>query len=328
MKKIRIAIIGASEIAYRRFMPALSKDDRFEYVGVAIEREQDIEKADNFKRDYGGEIIQGYDNAILRNDVDAIYVPQPPALHYGFGKKVLTANKHLFMEKPFTISRTNTEELIKIAEQNNLAVVENYMFRFHKQIDEFIMLAKKDEIVGKVERFEVCFSFPQRATTDFRYNKSLGGGALFDCGGYTIMLSDILLDRKGHIKSFKPSVSSDFDVDIGGEGLMISDTYSCKFSFGMAHPYNCYAKAFGTKGVLVAPRVLTAPFDFDVKFDFLGLDGSLVKQIDVGCDDTFLKSIDNFYNCIVSKQNRENNYELIERQSKMIDEVLVLGGMK
>ena len=325
MNKIRIAIIGASEIAYRRFMPALLKDDRFEYVGVAIEREQDTERAKAFKRDYGGEIINGYDSAIYRNDIDAIYVPQPPALHFGFGKKVLESQKHLFMEKPFTTSNKNSKTLIELASKNNLAVVENYMFRFHKQVERFIGLTKEG-IVGKINKFEIRFSFPQRETTDFRYNKSLGGGALFDCGGYTIMLSDILLERKGKIIDFNSSFAEGFDVDVGGAGIMENDKCSCYFSFGMMHTYNCYAKAYGEKGILVAPRVLTAPCDFDVKFDLLDLDGKLVKQMDVGCDDTFLKSINNFYNCIVDEKMRKDNYNLILRQSKMIEYVINFRG--
>ena len=321
MKRIRLVIIGASEIAYRRFMPALLKDARFEYVGVAIEREQDVEKANCFLEDYGGEIIHSYDEAISRKDVDAVYVPQPPALHFGFGKRILETGKHLFMEKPFTIKYEDSKHLIELAKEKNLAVIENYMFRFHKQIKAFINLSKENNIVGKINKFEVRFSFPQRSINDFRYNKALGGGALFDCGGYTIMMSDILLDRKGLLVSFEPEYTSDFEVDIGGKGVFQSNDCTCEFSFGMAHPYNCYAKAYGDRGTLVAPRVLTAPSEFDVVFEILDNDSNLTKTIDIGADDTFLKSIDNFYNCIINDDTRRENYALIMRQSKIIEEI-------
>ena len=36
MKKIRIGIICPSEIAFRRFLPSLEKEENFTYVGVAI----------------------------------------------------------------------------------------------------------------------------------------------------------------------------------------------------------------------------------------------------------------------------------------------------
>ena len=182
--------------------------------------------------------------------------------------------------------------------------------------------------MGDVDKYEVRFSFPRRSTNDFRYNKSLGGGALFDCGGYTIMLADILLEGRGKILDFAFEYLDGFEVDMGGMGRMTNEERECCFSFGMAHPYNCYLKARGTKGVLIAPRVLTAPSDFDVKFDLLDNHGDMVKQIDVGMDDTFLKSIDNFYNCIVDPSARDKNVNRILRQAKLVEELKRIGEAK
>ena len=47
MKKIRLGILGTSEIAFRRFLPALKKHNEFEYIGVAsrnIERQNHLLK--------------------------------------------------------------------------------------------------------------------------------------------------------------------------------------------------------------------------------------------------------------------------------------------
>lgn len=328
MEKIRIAIFGASEIAYRRFLPALSQDKRFEYVGVAYEREQDAQKALDFKTNFGGKIFTSFSEVLNDSSIDAVYVPQPPALHFGFGKRVLESGKHLFMEKPFTIDLADSQTLLNIAQDKKLAVIENYMFRFHNQIRSFKELSQNEDLIGKLDKYEVRFSFPRRATTDFRYNKKIGGGALFDCGGYTIMLSDILLDKQGQLTQFHPIYSNEFEVDIGGEGRFERNKLICDFSFGMDNPYYCYAKAFGDKAVLVANRVLTAPFGFDVNFDVLDLSGNITKQINVGTDDSFLKSIDNFYNSISNNVIRMENYEIILRQAKMIDKVKTLGDMK
>jgi len=328
MAKIRIAILGASEIAYRRFLPALIKDQRFEYVGVAYEREQDAEKVLDFKANYGGHIFTSFNDVFNDPSVDAVYVPQPPAFHFSFGKRVLESGKHLFMEKPFTIDLKDTQTLINIAKDKKLGVVENYMFRFHKQIKAFQDLVLNEDLIGKVKKYEVRFSFPRRATTDFRYNKKLGGGALFDCGGYTIMLSDILLARKGQITAFRPIYSDEFEVDIGGEGLFENKGLKCEFSFGMDNPYFCYAKAYGEKGILIANRVLTAPSDFDVNFDILDSLGNIIRQINIGIDDSFLKSIDNFYKAVSENEIRKENYEIITRQAEMIEKVKALGGIK
>jgi len=331
-KTISIGILGASEIAFRRFLPALTKDARFHYVGVAYYREQDAEKVKAFKEQFGGEVFFGFDSLIHNPDVDAIYVPQPPALHFQYGKQVLEAGKHLFMEKPFTTDEAKTKELIELAKAKDKATIENYMFRFHKQIDRFAEIAHSG-LIGQLDHFEVRFAFPLRQLNDFRYNKALGGGALLDCGGYTIMLSNILVGGDGQIHPNQPLFEKEkgFEVDMGGSGTMVSSSAGtrCLFSFGMDHEYACYAKAFGSKGVLVAPRVLTAPSDFDVKFQTWDQNqATLQQEIEIGIDDSFLKSIDNFYSAVISSEKREENYSRILKQAHFIEAMQSFGGLK
>jgi len=330
MKPVRVAILGASEIAFRRFLPAIQKDPRFEYVGVAYYRDQDIGKAQSFKSQYGGEVFLGFERVLQDPTIDAVYVPQPPALHYQYGKAVLEANKNLFMEKPFTTSLAWSQELVDEAKTKHLAVTENYMFRFHKQIEEFLKIAKSG-ILGRIDHYEVRFSFPLRQQNDFRYLKALGGGALLDCGGYTIMLTDILIGGDGVLQPNKPVFEKGFEVDMKGSGKIVSrsGSSSCSFSYSMDDEYACYAKAFGSEGVLVAPRVLTASCDFDVKFQLYKQDGlTLMKEIEVGTDDSFLKSLNNFYEAINSPDNREANYSRILKQAQFIEQMQTFGGLK
>lgn len=332
MDKIRIGILGASEIAFRRFLPALKKESNFVYAGVAYYRNEDIEKAKSMQSQFGGTVVLGFDKMINDNSIDAIYVPQPPALHYKYGKQVLESGKHLFMEKPFTTDIEDTTELIEIAKKHNLAATENYMFRFHNQIASFLELANSS-IIGVVDHFEVRFSFPLRAKTDFRYLKEMGGGALLDCGGYTIMLSNILVGGDGCILPNKPLFEKEkgFEVDMGGSGLMYSKStgIKCYFSFGMDSDYSCYVKAFGSKGSLLAPRVLTAPSDYDVNIEEYDKDfKNRIALHHIGADDSFIKSLDNFYNCINVLSEREENFSLILKQAGYIEQMQKNGGIK
>ena len=95
---IRIGIICPSEIAFRRFLPALKKAaDKFAFAGVAIatpeewfgdlsnvteeqialQQAKELEKAETF----GGKVFRGYETIIKSDEIDAIYLPLPPALH-------------------------------------------------------------------------------------------------------------------------------------------------------------------------------------------------------------------------------------------------------
>lgn len=320
MKKIKIAILGASEIAFRRFLPALMKDERFEYVGVAYYREQDALKAQEFQNKYGGLIFHSFEEVFDDDNIDAVYVPQPPALHFQYGKKVLESKKHLFMEKPFTTKYNDTCELLNMAKKNNLAVTENYMFKYHKQIQEFIKYSN-DGTIGKVKEYRVKFCFPLRDSNDFRYIKKLGGGALLDCGGYTILLSDMLTNFEGTLFPNEPIYESGFEVDMHGSGKIISNNLICNYYYGMNDKYECSAYAFGEKGVLFADRIFTAPPDYNVIFLLKYYDGHEEKII-VGNDDTFLKSINSFYECIVDDEKRLKCYNDIERQSNLIEQII------
>ena len=135
MDKIRLGVICPSEIAFRRFMPALKTlTDEIEYVGVAhasksewVEDQNsdkldfekilnnDLNKAQKFAEEYGGLIFNSYRELITSNKVDAIYMPLPPALHYKWANEALLNNKHVFLEKPATTSFLDTNQLVDVA---------------------------------------------------------------------------------------------------------------------------------------------------------------------------------------------------------------------
>ena len=278
MEKVRIGIICPSEIAFRRFMPAIQKCESAEYIGVAHANANEWygdsnpdeklilsekEKAENFQKEYGGKVFDSYADLLSSDDVDAVYLPLPPALHYRWGKKVLEAGKHLFLEKPSTISFETTKELTEIAEENDLALHENYMFQFHSQID---LIKKEIEkgTIGEVRLYRIAFGFPFRGKNDFRYNKELGGGALLDCGGYTVKLASILLGETAEIYVPKLNYRDDLDVDIYGSATMINDSgVTAQLSFGMDNSYKCELEVWGSTGTIFTNRILTAPVGFE-----------------------------------------------------------------
>ncbi len=154
---INIGIICPSEIALRRFMPALVKINDFNFIGVAHADKSEWEgsndeiikseknKASLFVEQHGGKLFSSYSSLINSNEVDAIYFPLPPSLHYHWGKKALLSGKHILLEKPATTKLDDTTDIIKTARNNNLAVHENYMFIFHNQIAEIKRLSVQEK---------------------------------------------------------------------------------------------------------------------------------------------------------------------------------------
>lgn len=339
---IRIGIICPSEIAFRRFLPALQEaGERFKFaaIGIAspeewfgdlttvsqkqIEEQQANErtKAQSFIDQYGGEIIVGYRNLVSSDKVDAAYIPLPPALHYQWAKTALESGKHVFVEKPSTTSLAETEELINLASEKGLALHENYMFIYHSQIDVINKVVESGEI-GEVRLYRITFGFPMRAKNDFRYNKALGGGALLDAGGYCLKYANHLLGGNAHITTAQTNYIEGFDVDMYGSATMANDKGQvAQLSFGMDNDYRCDIEIWGSKGTITSGRILTAPAGFKPTYTIKR--NQMFETHELSADDAFLKSILRFKACIEDEATRMKEYELIRKQEELVERVLI-----
>ena len=80
-------------------------------------------------------IYDSYQKAIEDKDLDAVYISLPNAIHYEWIKNSLNNNLHVICEKPFTCDYEQAKELINLARNKNLVLMETFQFRFHKQFD-------------------------------------------------------------------------------------------------------------------------------------------------------------------------------------------------
>lgn len=327
---IRIGVLCPSDIAFRRFLPSLKKAADFQYVGVAVASPEEWfgddlskiaeekEKADRFVDSYSGKIFYGYETMICSSEVDAIYIPLPPAMHFEWAKKALLNGKHVLLEKPFAANLKKTKQLLEIAEKNNLAVHEDYMFVYHSQLEAINEIVRSGEI-GNVRLYRISFGFPRRDKNDFRYNKNMGGGALLDAGGYTIKMASTLLGPNCKMVTATVNYIPDFEVDMYGSATMVNeDGVVVQLAFGMDNDYKCDLEIWGSKGTLTATRVMTAPAGF--------VPSCIIKKNqafetrELPADDAFLKSILCFEKSMKDKNARRENYQLIEQQAALVEE--------
>ena len=333
----RIGIICPSEIAFRRFLPALKEAGCFEYAGVAIASKEEFvgatdeilakerAKAQTFVDSYSGKIYEGYSTLIHSNEVDAIYLPLPPGLHYKWAKQAVTAGKHVLVEKPCTTALATTEDLLKDAKDKGLAAHENYMFAFHDQLEAVNEIVMSGEI-GDVRLYRISFGFPMRAQNDFRYNKALGGGALLDCGGYTFKYASLLLGSTAKMKYAQTNNIDGFNVDMYGSAALVNDEgVTAQVAFGMDHNYKCELEVWCSKGTLYTNRILTAPAGFTP--EVIIRKGNEEEIRNLPADDAFKKSILHFCKCVEDANTREENYQILLRQAKLVEDFKVLSGL-
>ncbi len=334
---MKLGIICPSEIAIRRFMPAMEqcKELTFAGIGVFTKKERygsevisdedfqkdlavEKEKAQAFIDQYGGRIFEGYEDIATSPVIDALYIPLPPALHFKWAKLALEYGKHVLVEKPSTTSAADTAELIRVAEECGVALHENYMFAFHAQLEAIEKIIASGEI-GDVRLYRISFGFPRRAANDFRYNKALGGGALLDAGGYTIRYATRLLGPTAKIRYAQSNYLDDFDVDMyGSAALSNDDGVTAQISFGMDNNYKCELEVWGSKGTLTTGRVLTAPAGFVPTATIRK--GNEDTTVDLPADDAFLKSVNHFIDCVNDETVRKERFALILKQAELVDE--------
>lgn len=333
-----IGVLCPSEIAFRRFMPALKFVSDFSFIGVAVntsyERfgdlhdyaivnsaiENTLTKAKKFIDFYGGKIFHSYEDLVKSDDVEAVYIPLPPGLHYKWAKMALEYGKHVLVEKPTTICFDDTKELVNIAKTKNLAFHENYMFAFHSQINEVQHIIDSG-IIGNIRLYRISFGFPLRQLNDFRYNKNLGGGALFDAGGYTIKYANILLGNYSKVISANLNYINGFEVDMYGAGTLINKNGdTAQISFGMDNEYKCELEVWGSKGTIRADRAITAPAGYEPTYTIIK--NGEVEHSKFKPDDSFKNSILHFIKCINDANVRNKNYEEILKQSELISDFL------
>ncbi len=72
--------------------------------------------------------------ATLLRVVDAVSVVVPTSLHHGVGRQVLEAGKHLFIEKPFTVTLEEADELIHGAAVAGVVLQIGHVERFNRAV--------------------------------------------------------------------------------------------------------------------------------------------------------------------------------------------------
>jgi predicted dehydrogenase len=81
------------------------------------------------------------DDVLASKDIDAVAVITPVFTHFDLARKALENGKHVFVEKPFTATVAQAEELIELADKKNLKIMVDHTFLFTgavRKIKEFV----------------------------------------------------------------------------------------------------------------------------------------------------------------------------------------------
>lgn len=125
---------------------------------------------------------------LLRDDaIELLVVNVPDALHFEFCQAGLEANKHLVVEKPFTLNSRDAKALIQIAHKRQLGL---YVFQNRRWDSDFLTVKKliQSGKLGQIVEFEAHYDRyrPTPPKNTWKEDGNSGTGLLHNLGAHLI----------------------------------------------------------------------------------------------------------------------------------------------
>ncbi len=188
-KKIKWGIIGSGIIA-RKLADAVTINPDSELYAVASKTHS---KAKQLADEFGIKNAFTYDEIVNSNEIDVIYVATTHNFHFENTKLALENGKHVLVEKAFTVNAKEARELVRIAKERNLFLMEAIWVRFLPSLKLLKSKIQGNEI-GKVKVFNISFGgFVSPQYEKRLKDPLLAGGVTLDMGIYPISFVCYLL---------------------------------------------------------------------------------------------------------------------------------------
>ncbi|MFY1045872.1 Gfo/Idh/MocA family protein [Chryseobacterium sp. GP-SGM7] len=179
--KVGLCAFGMSGKVFHA--PFLKEHPGF-FMSAIVERSKEDSKAQ-----YPDAVIYRSVEEMIENaDVELVVVNTPVQTHFDYVKKALEAGKNVIVEKPFTVSVSEAQELVNLAESKNLflSVYQNRRFdRDYLQVQKVLAEGKLGEVKEVEIRFDRFRTEP--SAKEHKENPELNGsGSIHDLGSHLI----------------------------------------------------------------------------------------------------------------------------------------------
>ena len=261
---IRIATIGTSQIT-ESLLEAVEACLEASFAGACS---RDRGRAEAFcARHGGGQAFISVDEVAQANDIDAVYIASPNALHRGQALACIAGGKHVLVEKPLGSNRREAEEVFEAADAAGVVAMEA-MRPLHDPAFRTCQAALPE--LGRIRR--ATLRFGKRSS---RYDEVLAGrhtnifdcsmssGALMDMGIYPVEALVALLGEPESI-SFAPvlldeSTRGTTNGPIDGAGTILARYPGMTASLHYSKITNdlCESQVEGEEGTLLIDAIST-----------------------------------------------------------------------
>ncbi len=227
--KVRWGLLSTARIN-ERLIPAIKESGRSVLLAVASRSQSTADEYArkwNIPRAYGG-----YEAMLADPDVDAVYISLPNGLHEPWAVRCANAGKHVLCEKPLAVTVEEVDRMTAAARSNSVVVQEAAMYRYHPQAAKVQQLIDAGAI-GPLRTIQSLFCFTLQNVGDVRLDPEIGGGALWDLGGYPVSFARLVMKAEPvEVSGWQISSERGVDLTFSGQLRFPGDVvaqFTCSF---------------------------------------------------------------------------------------------------
>src|SRR6056297_1814076 len=297
-EKIKWGILGTANIARKALIPGIQSSENGELYAIAGRKK---EKVDEFNNTFHPETVYyNYEDLLQDDQVQAIYIPLPNSLHMEWVIKALENGKNVLCEKPIALDEFEAETMFNCAFNNKKVLMEAFAYIHNPLIHKMKEIIEKGSL-GDIKAMEMTFTFDLTPReNDIRWSKSLGGGAMYDLGCYTLHLSRHLAGKEPtEIKSFVKRTP--YGVDESTTVMMNFDNeFHTTFHVGFTEKFNQRCQIHGSEGSLITPLT----FNEKGSLTYYIQRGKDISEYTVDSPDNYMLEATHFANVVKGEEKQ------------------------
>lgn len=178
--RVTVGLIGYGLAGAVYHAPLITSEPRLRLKSVATSRSEKLAK------DLPGVGAISVDAMFADPEIELIVVASPNQAHFPLAKRSLDSGRHVVVDKPFTITLAETDELVSLAERKERLVS---VFQNRRWDGDFRTVQKlvAEQAVGRVGYFESKFErFRPVVSQNWREEAGPGSGLYYDLGPHLI----------------------------------------------------------------------------------------------------------------------------------------------
>lgn len=250
MPALRIGLIGCGHMGRIVHLNTLL---RFKSVKVVALAEPDAQRreAANAQAPKAAPYAD-YKELLEREDIDAVIIALPNALHAAATINALDCGKHVYLEKPLAINIEDGGKIVEVWRRSGRVGMIGFNYRFnplHQQVRRHLQAGLLGELIGARSVFTAT---PRRAP-EWKQTRQTGGGVLLDLASHHIDLvrfwfNEPVLEVSASIKSQR------VEADSATVELRLANGFPVQSFFSMSSVDDDRFEIYGRSGKLVVDR--------------------------------------------------------------------------